>query len=212
MVTSLDGAVSVQGRSEGLSGAADKEVFRVLRALADVVLVGAGTARREGYAPPKSHEVLADLRYGRPPAPALAVVSRRCALDPGSPLFSDPAARPLVFTCASAPAEQVHAVRPLADVVVAGDDEVDLAVVLDTLTARGWTRILTEGGPAFLGSLLDADLLDELALTVSPLVVGGDAGRIVAAPLLDPGPRPFTLRGLLVDGEFLIARYLKEQR
>lgn len=212
MVASLDGAVTVDGRSAGLSGDADRRVFRVLRALADVVLVGAGTARLEKYAPPKPREVYAHLRNGRPPAPALAVVSRQCALDPRSPLFSDPAARPVVITCAAAPADQVTAIHPVSDLVVAGDDDVDLPAALAALTSRGWTSILTEGGPRLLGSLLAADLVDELDLTMSPLIVGGDAGRIVEGSLPRSAPEPYALHGLLADGDVLFSRYLRVAR
>lgn len=208
MVGSLDGAATVEGVSEGLSGPADRRVFRILRALADVVVVGAGTVRAEDYRPPPVSPSLAWLREGRSAAPALAVVSRSAALDPAARLFADPATRPLLFTCAAAPADRLAALRDVADVVVLGDADVDLAAGLDLLADRGHRRVLTEGGPSLLGALSAAGLLDEVALTLSPLVVGGAAGRIVVSD--DPSTSRFRLRGLLEDDDALFTHYVRE--
>ena len=81
MVASVDGAASLGGRSGGLSGDADRLVFSVLRSLADVILVGAGTARAEGYRPVRDGEVWASLRAGRAPVPPIAVVTGKLDLD-----------------------------------------------------------------------------------------------------------------------------------
>jgi riboflavin biosynthesis pyrimidine reductase len=207
MVGSIDGAVAVVGRSSGLSGEADRTVFRVLRALADVVLVGAGTARSEDYGPAVTHPGLEHLRKGRPAAPRIAVVTNTAALDPAARLFADQSSRPLVITCESAPGDRVAALGRVADVVQAGEDQVDVTRALAHLAGLGWSRVLAEGGPTLLGAVLLKDALDELALTVAPLVVGSDAGRIVDSPPIDP--RRFRLHGLLEADDFLFARYTR---
>src|SRR5499427_5114056 len=108
MVASVDGAATLGGRSGGLSGGADQQVFAMLRALADVILVGAGTARVEGYRPvrPRTEGVRwAWLREGRAPSPPIAVVTRMLDLDLESPLLagSPDHARTIVITTEAAP-------------------------------------------------------------------------------------------------------------
>ncbi len=179
-VSSADGAVTVDGRSGGLGTAADRRLFALLRDLCDVILVGAGTARTEQYgstpSTPKRRARRAEL--GLSPVPRLAVVSARLALDPESELFAnDP--RTIVVTHADAPADQRKALESVADVVVAGSGQLDVAAALDALAERGLGKVLCEGGPTLLGSVLEANRLDELCLTLSPMVAGGPAGRIV---------------------------------
>jgi riboflavin biosynthesis pyrimidine reductase len=219
MVASLDGAATVRGRTGGLSGEADRQVFALLRALADVILVGAGTVRVEGYGPvrPESEGVQwAWLRHGRPPSAPIAVVTRRLHLDPGSPLIAAAPghARTIVITTEAAPASQRAAVGRTAEVVVAGETDVDLGVAADALVRRGYPRILTEGGPHLLGQIASAGLLDELCLTVSPLLAWPGAGRIVAStgPAGQPDDRdpcPLTLAHVIADDGFLLCRYLR---
>ncbi len=202
MVVSADGAAVVAGSSRPLSTPADREVFRALRALSDVVLVGAGTARAERYgggpdrrpgvaAVPLSREHRAwRVERGRPTTPALAVVSR--SLDLPRELVE----AAVVVTCAAAP----HAERP--DVVVAGGDRVDLAVALDRLADRGLLSVLCEGGPGLLGDLVAAGLLDELDLTVAPYLVGRAPGLLAG---LLPAPVPLRLlRAAEEDGTLLL--------
>jgi riboflavin-specific deaminase-like protein len=168
---SADGAVTVDGRSTGLSSPGDRALFHLLRSMSDVVLVGAGTARAENYG------------GAREPAdrpPPIAVVSRSLDLDLSSRLFTDTKVRPIVVTCAAAPADRREALSASADVLVAGAEEVDLAAALDALAERGLQHVLCEGGPRLFGSLLADSVVDELCLTVAPLVAGGTAGRIVA--------------------------------
>jgi riboflavin biosynthesis pyrimidine reductase len=217
MVASLDGAATVAGRSGGLSGEADEQVFAMLRALADVILVGAGTARAEGYGPvrPESEGLRwAWLRDGRPPSAPIAVVTRALDLDPGSPLLAGapPHARTIVITTESAPAQRRAAVGRAAEVIVAGEASVDLATALDALAERGHQRISCEGGPHLLAQLTAAGLLDELCLTVSPVLAGPGASRIVTGGLPMPGggTRPFTLAHVLADEGYLLCRYVRE--
>ncbi|WP_043478296.1 pyrimidine reductase family protein [Kitasatospora sp. MBT66] len=214
MVASADGASSVDGRSAGLSTPVDAALLGVLRALADVVLVGAGTARSEGYGPADVHPILSGLRVqaGQEPAPAIAVVSARLHnLRPDSPLLTSPpvspGARTVVITTESAPAEAVRAIEDAADVVVVGRDQVDLDTAVQALASRGWHRILCEGGPQLLGQVQAAGLLDELCLTVAPLLVGGAVPRIAHSPAVSN--EQMRLASLLTDDGFLFTRYVR---
>jgi riboflavin biosynthesis pyrimidine reductase len=182
MVASADGAGYLDGRSGGLSSAADRRLFGVLRGLADVVLVGAGTARTEKYKPARRRPELAALRAARPATPPIALVSRALDLDLSAPLFTDaPAdARTIVITCGASPGQARAATAEVADVIVAGDLAVDLAAALAALAGRGLGRVLCEGGPTLLGQLAAAGLVHELCLTVSPLLAGPGPGRITA--------------------------------
>lgn len=188
MVASLDGAVQdVSGRSGGLSSAADKRVFGALRGACDVVLVGAGTVRAEGYGPARPNPGRQRARAARDQAavPPIAVVSRSLELDLSTPFFIEATARPIVVTVAAAPADRRAAVAVAADVVVAGDDVVDIAVALEALRQRGLSRVLCEGGPRLLTDLATAGRLDELCLTVALRLVGGDSGRLIMGGQVD---------------------------
>jgi riboflavin-specific deaminase-like protein len=196
-VSSLDGAVTVGGKSAPLSSAADRELFQLLRQLCDVVLVGAGTARGENYGgarPVDGH------------APPIAVVSHALDLDPASRLFTDTSARPIVVTCETSPSAVRAALAKVADVLVAGDKTVDLPHALEQLAERGLRRVLCEGGPHLLGSLASAGLVDELCLTLAPVIAGGTAGRIVAGYLPDV-VEPMVLRHVLEEDGHLFLRY-----
>jgi riboflavin biosynthesis pyrimidine reductase len=219
MVMSLDGAASVRGRSGGLSGGADQQVFALLRALADVIVVGAGTARVEGYGPVRPGEEgvrWAWLREGRPASPPIAVLTRRIDLDPASPLLAGGApgqARTIVITTEAAPADRRAAVARTAEVIVAGEQSIDVPAAVAALGARGYRRMLTEGGPHLLAQIIGAGLLDELCLTLSPVLTGPGAGRIVRGPgplqsLWDSG-RSLTLAHVLAADGHLLCRYLR---
>jgi len=207
MVSSLDGAATVGGRSEGLGSPADKKVFTLLRGLCDVVLVGAGTARAEGYRAMRPDPAFADRRAasGQPPAPALALVSRRLELDPSSAMFTGGGQRTVVVTCASADRQAMARLADVADVVVAGEDTVDLPAAVRALVDRGTGRVLCEGGPGLLADVVAAGLLDELCLTVSPMLVGGDTTRITSG--LSAGARPLRLASALGEDDVLLLRY-----
>jgi riboflavin biosynthesis pyrimidine reductase len=165
-VTSLDGAATVDGRSDGLSSPADKTLFRLLRALSDVVLVGAGTARIEKYGPIRLAAEHQSWRadQGMPEVPPLAVVSASMDLDPDSTMFTEAVARPLILTGDDAPADRRERLLQVAD-VLPGDS---VGTWLRLLAERGLTRVLCEGGPRLFGTLLGAGPVDELCLTLSP--------------------------------------------
>ncbi len=214
MVASVDGSAVVDGRAGGLATEVDKSVFATLRALSDVVLVGAGTARAEGYRALRAKPAHAEQRAaaGQPPAPVLAVVTRRLALEPTSDLFHGGAQRTVVITRTPPDAEareHLAAVAEVADVIVAGEDAVDLAQALDELAGRGLTRMLCEGGPRLLADITAAGRLNELCLTVTPALVGGFGLRILSGPPLGgDGPVPLSLARLLEEDGSLLARYV----
>lgn len=192
MVSTVDGAAAGgDGLSGSVSGEADRRVFRALRSLADVVLVGAGTARSEGY---------------RPAALPIAVVTGRLDLDLSTPLFTQAEHRTIVLTCEAAPAVQRAAAAAVADVVICGEERVDVGLAVAALHERGFSRLLCEGGPILLRQLVGAGLLDEVCLTVSPYLAGGGAGRILGGQPLDRAVQT-RLTQLLEDDGWLFARY-----
>lgn len=197
MVASLDGATAVDGVSGALGGAADRVVFHALRGVADVVLVAAGTARAEGYGPPKARP------DGRPGA-RLAVVTRSGDLDPAARMFDG--GSPLVLTCEACPPDRREALAAVAEVVVVGQDDVDLAAALAALGDRGASVVLCEGGPTLNGQLVAADLVDEWCLTLAPLLAGGDAKRAAVGGSAPTPPHALVLDRALVadDGELLL--------
>ena len=207
MISSLDGAITVGGRSSLLGGDADRRLFFVLRSLADVVLVGAGTARTEGYGPVRLDQSLRRVRLerGQPPVPQLAVVTRSCNLDWSSSLFTEAMARPIVITIKNAPEACLRRAGEVADVVLAGDDSVDLGQALAALNERGASRVLGEGGPSLNGYLAAGHFLDELCLTLSPRLAGGDGARVVSGPSL-PWPLEVETAQLLEEDGFLFLR------
>jgi riboflavin biosynthesis pyrimidine reductase len=183
-IASLDGATTVDGRSRALQSPGDLRVFRLLRALADAVVVGAGTAAAEGYGPMTDDSEIGRLRvaFGRPATAPIVVVSRRASLDPGSRLAVPPT---VLVTCASADAGRRAALAAAGvEVLVCGDEDVDLPLALDRLAERGLEQLTCEGGPALLHSSLVAGVVDELDLSISPALAGGGV-RLLGEPLPD---------------------------
>ncbi|MCI3933685.1 pyrimidine reductase family protein [Streptomyces sp. AN091965] len=210
MVSTLDGAAQHDGRSQPLSGATDMRIFGALRGLADAVVVGAETVRQEGYRPARAREAFAARRAaaGQPPAPAVVVLSASLELDFTLPLFTAPLTPTLLVTGAAAPTERVEAARKAgAEVVLAGEGAgADPARVVAELAERGFVRLLTEGGPRLLGQFVAAGVLDELCLTVSPMLTAGGAQRIAGGPGV-PVPERFVLTSVLEEAGFLFTRY-----
>ena len=208
MVASVDGAAVVDGRVGALSGPADFQLLQLLRGLCDVLLVGAGTVRAEGYGAVVAPAEAAELRRdaGQLAHPRLAVLSRSLDLDLASSAFADAPERPLVLTTELADPARVREVQGVAEVVVAGERSVDLAVALDLLEQRGLSRILSEGGPQALAELYAADLVDELCLAVSPVVVAGHEARLTDGPAL-PSPVVVHLDAAYERDGFLFLRY-----
>ena len=214
MVSSVDGAAWLNGRSGGLSGPADRMLFTVLRSLTDLILVGAGTASAEHYRPAQANELWAELRPPGAPVPAIAVVSARLRLDPGGKLLAGAAvgAQTIVITAESAPADRKAAVARHARIIEAGRQRVDMVAAIAELHRMGYNHILTEGGPTILGEFANAGLLDELCLTTSPVLAAGSASRIVNLPAsaADATTSRLSLRHVLADESFLFSRYVRE--
>ena len=197
-------------RGDGLGGETDRTLMQVMRTMADVVVVGAGTVRAERYTP---LDVPAELRaaraaLGRPDALELAVVTASGEL-PDSLLETD--RPPLVLTTGSAPSLDALRGRLGDDRVIVADagvpGAVDPRAVVAALAERGLVNVLAEGGPTLLAQLVDADLVDELCLTWSPQLVGGPAGRVTHLPTWFAPARALTLAHLLHADGVLLGRW-----
>ncbi len=180
MISTPDGIIDVNGRSQPLGGPADQARLIALRRASAVVLVGAGTARSENYGPPSK------------PGLRIAVVTKSCALNFSSPLFSSGAG--LVATTVNAPVLSVDTIR-------AGDTDVDMPGIIAQLP-HGVVHV--EGGPMLNAALFDADCVDAINLTVSPRVGGFRGPSLSQAP---HAVRHFTLTSMETVGEFIFARY-----
>lgn len=183
MVASVDGSTVVDTNSRGLSSPADQEVLLTLRQLADVLIVGAATVRIEGYGKP------------RKPGQRVGVVSRTGNVDPGSALFTSGAG--FLIIPEDAPATSIESVR-------AGLGDVDLAAALGQIDAD---FVQAEGGAHLNGALAEADLIDELNLTISPVLAGGDGPRVTRGST--QLARRMRLAHVLEDDGFLFTRYVR---
>jgi len=208
-VSSIDGAVTVDGFSAGLSGPGDKSIFDALRMVCDALVVAAGTIRTENYDALRLDPERREWRvaHGLPEFPLMVIVSRDLNVDLGQEVFSDAPIRPVVVTHAGASPSRRAEIAEVADVIAVGDGEVALSSALAALHRRGATQVLCEGGPQLLGALISADLVDEFCLTVSPLLVGGGPGRIAAGA--HGPPRGMSLRHVLAEGDMLFLRYAR---
>ncbi|MFB7875143.1 pyrimidine reductase family protein [Nocardia sp. NPDC056064] len=185
-VSSIDGAFAVDGVSKGLGTDADHRVFHILRELAEVILVGAGTVRAENYggAHPDPQRRRTHFQHGIGGSadgspPPVAVVTASARLDPAAKLFTDAETAPLIITTAHAGADRLAALRDAgAEVVVAGEAAITAQALVRVLAERDLHRVLCEGGPHLFGQLAEAGLVDELCLSTSPVLVGGAGGRI----------------------------------
>lgn len=176
MVMGADGSAADAGRVGSLTGPVDQALFVALRSLADAVLVGASTVRAERYGPVRltAAERAARAEDGRPEVPPLVVVSSSLRFDWSIGAFAGASdgPRPILVTSASAGADALAEARAHAEVLVAGEDRVEPGRMLALLRERGVEVLLTEGGPTLLGELVAAGCLDELCLTVAPVVTG----------------------------------------
>lgn len=209
-VSSIDGAATRDGLSGGLGDAADRRYFELLRRVADVVLVGAGTVRAEGYGALRVSDASAAWResHGLTPHPVFAIASGSLDLDPASAIFREAPIRPIVMTT---PGHDTSAFDRVAHVVETGEGRrIDAVAAVAALRERGLTRILCEGGPQLFGALLAADLVDELCVTIEPTLEAGDARRIASGPLAEP--RGMQLAHVLRADSTLLLRYRRRPR
>ncbi len=210
MILSADGAVAFHGLVGPLSSACDQNLLLALRGYADVVLVGAGTVRAERYGPvrltPAQRAERRD-RWGITDIPPIAVVTRSGDL-PAS-LFADHTQRPLLVTTTEVVRTHPQ-LRDRADVLLAGNTEVDIGVAIDRLRARGFRRVLCEGGPTLLDELIAADLIDEMCLTLSPTLAAAKPVRRPGVPLGDPAR--LSLQHACTIDDYVYLRYRRARR
>ncbi len=204
-VSSIDGAVEIDGVSGPLGGQADRAAFLAMRAVCDVILVGAGTMRAENYGPVKMGEDRMARRAsrGQAPLPRLAVVSRSGALDASAPLFASQP--PVIVYTTSTGASRRDGLADVAEVVAAGDGEVSLTTVVSDLRSRGLGRILCEGGPSLFRALMSEGLVDEICLTISPILAVD--GRANSASSGASVPVPLQLHAVLEGDDAVLLRY-----
>lgn len=207
-ISSADGAVTLDGHSAGLGNAADKEIFGLARDLADVILVGAGTARAEAYGAsrPTGRRLERRRRNGLPDAPVMALVSLSLDFDLDSDLFPSDEPRTVVVTSDASSAAARAAVAERAELLVRGETAVDLVAVVAALRERGLRRVHCEGGPRLFAGLVGLGLVDELCLTLAPLLAGPGADRIVTGTSW-PAPAYGVLRHVLEEDGYLYLRY-----
>lgn len=209
-IAAADGAAQANGLSRGLQTKGDNTVFAALRDLADVVLAGAGTVVAEGYdaitLTPRRRAIRRD--HGLRDVLPTAIVSRSLRLDPSAGLFTGtlPSARTIVLTCAAADVEQRRLLEQVAEVVDCGNDAVDSTLARSALEERGLTRILAEGGPTAFADLARDGVVDELCLSITPLLAGPGPGRITSGHVW-PTTVPLSLVGLLEEDGALFCRY-----
>lgn len=208
MIMSLDGAAAFGGRAGPLSDANDQNLLLALRGFADVVLVGAGTVRAEGYGPVRlttEQAVERRKRWGLESAPPIAVVTHTGRVPPA--LFADPKQRPLLITTS----HLAHAhpeLRDQADLLIAGDTAVNVAAAISTLQAGGMRRILCEGGPTLLDELVANDLVDEMCLTISPTLAATAAIDRPGAQTLT-APTRLALGHVVTVEDYVYLRYVR---
>jgi len=212
-ISSLDGAATHAGHTRGLTDVDDKRVLDLLRMLCDVVLVGAGTVNAGGYANGVAVERrAADWRaaHGMPAQPTLAVVSAALSPRPDMAALVRAPVRPIIVTLERSAPEKRRALAGVADVLLCGTDKLDCRAMLAALAERGLRQVLCEGGPHLFGSLIEADCVDELCLTLSPVLENGSAGRIAAGAAQTT--RRMRLGHAISVGSMLMLRYERESQ
>ena len=189
MVASLDGSISLDGLSGGLSNTADRKVLSTLRVASGCVLVAAGTVQSEGYGTPVSPDL------------TVAVVTNSGSLDWESPLFQSGQAVVITHRSATLP-DAIRSIR-------AGETSVDLIDAIDQLQTlvpnEGFVQL--EGGPTLNASLHQLDLIDAINLTMSPQLIGGAGQRMIEST--DENAYRFRLQHAVTDGDCLFTRWLR---
>ena len=207
MIFSADGAAAFGGRAGPLSCPIDQQLLNALRGYADVVMVGAGTARAENYGPVQLTDAQRAVRRdeGRTTPPPIAVISRTGELP--TKLFSDPEQPPILLTCAQGAARREFDHDRWRRVLVTGEDSVDVAQAVALLRAQGMHRILCEGGPTLLDELVDADAVAEICVTLAPRLASSQPVGHRVRPSRLPAPRTMRLEHALVHDDYLFLRY-----
>lgn len=210
MIASLDGASTIKGLSGGLGSAADQRILVALRACCDWILVGSGTAKAERYRPPRMNPAAVDRRsqLGFEAAPRLAIVTASGKLDPSIPALIHPNQPKTLIICGKQ-ANHQHLAELNAEVVWLPTPRPKPQEVLGVLYERHAKVVLCEGGPSWNASLLSAGVIDEICLSISPRLVGGTAGRVVAGTQ-ERLPTNMALQRVLVEDGYLFTRYIRQ--
>ena len=212
MISSADGAIIVDGTSEALSNPADQAVFSAIRACADWIVVAAGTVRAELYGLPRPKSAVQKMRaaMGQSERPRLAVVSTSLDFPHDLPMLADQRTGedlPVIFTGRDAPADAVGRFQGMAEVLQSSSQRPSTAEILAELGRRGAEVILCEGGPSFNAQFADAGTIDEVCLSIAPLLVCGPSPRMIHGSHR-PTPLRMDLDHLLEADGTLFARYL----
>ncbi|CQD13778.1 pyrimidine reductase, riboflavin biosynthesis [Mycobacterium lentiflavum] len=207
MIYSADGAAAFGGRAGPLSSQTDQQLLKILRGFADVVLVGAATARAENYGPVQLSDAqqAERQRAGRSKPPPIAVISQTCRLP--TRLVSDPSQPPLLVTCAESAARHNRSSDQPCGVLVAGEDTVDVACAIGLLRAHGLSRVLCEGGPTLLDELVDADVVVEVCVTLAPKLAASQPMGHRRQPSRLPLPAALRLEHALAHDDYLFLKY-----
>ncbi len=207
MIVSIDGATTVAGRSRGLGDDDDRLVFQAIRSVPDVILVGASTVQAEDYGPVVLDDRHSQARVdsGLDPAPRLVILSGSLSLDPSARVFADPDHRPTVLTRPGADTARLRALAEVADIVEASD--LSGRTLIDLL---GSARVvLCEGGPTLNGQLVAAGIVDEVNLTVAPMLVAGDSARMAHGEAGTPSS-DMRLERMLLGDRSLFLRFVSQ--
>jgi riboflavin biosynthesis pyrimidine reductase len=206
-VSSIDGQATVGGRSGPLGDDGDKALFRALRYEVDAVLIGTGTLEAERYGRLIRDPEVRERRRkrGLPPEPLACTVTRTGSLPSEIPLFAEPEARVVVFTCGEVDLAQAQA---QVEVVLMDPDQISFAAVLSHLRSMHDVRaLLCEGGPRVFAALVRERAFDQLFLTVAPKLVGGGNERAITTGPELPDPAAMGLEGMLERDGTLFLRY-----
>jgi riboflavin biosynthesis pyrimidine reductase len=210
MIFSADGAAAFGGRAGPLSSQIDQELLQILRGFADVVLVGAGTARAENYGPVQLTDTQRAMRHreGRSKPPPIAVISRTGQLP--ARLVGSPDQPALLVTSAESAARHHHAGDQACGVLIAGEKSVDVPRAVALLADHGLQRILCEGGPTLLDELVETDAVEEICVTLAPkLAANQPMGHRPQPPSRMPVPTALRLAHALVYDDYLFTKYCR---
>lgn len=210
MVMGLDGSIAgPDGRSGSISSATDRAVLAAIRRYADAYLVGAQTVRAERYSAVRAQPDVVERRKasGQAAAPTLAVVSATCRFDWDDVAFTGSEIRPIILTVERSDPAARQIASQWCDVVVVGAERVEPGAALTALAERGLTRVTCEGGASLLADMIRSDTLDEIDLTLAPLVTGAPRPAGPGSAVL----HRMDMHQLLEDDGFLFARYLRRR-
>ena len=210
LIASIDGVTAVGGQTASLSQAPDRAMFASLRAMADFVLVGAGTIRAEQYQAVglDVQKTMARRQRGQTDVPRLAIVSRKAELDLASSVITG--GHPLMYVTEHINSMRAMQAEVVSELVQSPGQKVSAQFIATDLFERGCALLLCEGGPSLASSLFDADVVDEVHLTIAPWLIGGGPAGLLPASI--PRPRRYEMRGLMESQGMLFGRWVRARR